>query len=185
VWPVLRFAGSRQSHHRRGSASGPQALMTARPLRVEHLTDLLSERFRGKRFLQERDPRFEDPVLDDGFLGIPGHVEHSQRSPFLDQPPGQLRCPTASVAQRPKICSAARFQDVIVPVRSCVMRAPSDDAAAAIRGAAWLKAFEDICLVTRYSRREGALGHPDPPAPSADLSLRELCRRRTPPTNQH
>ena len=46
-------------------------------LPLEHFANFLSECFRGERFVQERDPGLEDPVLDDGVLGVPGHVDHS------------------------------------------------------------------------------------------------------------
>jgi hypothetical protein len=40
-------------------------------LPVERLVDLYPERFRCKRFVQERDPRLEDPVVDDRFVRVP------------------------------------------------------------------------------------------------------------------
>jgi len=58
---------------------------------VEHLADFQSEGVRGEGFVQERDPRAEDAVVDDGILGVPGHVDDFQGRPLLDQLPGQLR----------------------------------------------------------------------------------------------
>jgi hypothetical protein len=31
------------------------------------------------------DTRFEDPVVDDGFIRVPGHVDHAERWPSFDQ----------------------------------------------------------------------------------------------------
>ena len=85
----------------------------------------------------------------------------------------RIDCPTASVALYPKVCWAARFQEVIVPVRSCVMMAPSDDATAANRSAASLATLRTSVLqpVTLQGVR-GPRRSADPPPPSADRSER-------------
>ena len=51
----------------------------------------MPERLRGEWFVQERDSRVEDPVVDDGLLGVPGHVDHLQGRASLGQLPGQFR----------------------------------------------------------------------------------------------
>jgi hypothetical protein len=81
----------------------------------------------------------------------------------------RIDCPTVSVALCPKICSAARFQEVIDPVRSCVITAPSDDSTVASRNAASSKDAEGISFATCYTgRQEAALECAALPSPSAD-----------------
>ena len=64
-------------------------------LPVEDLTELPTERLRREWFVQERDPRIEDAVVDDGLVRVPGHVDDLERRPSLDQPLGQLRSAAA------------------------------------------------------------------------------------------
>jgi hypothetical protein len=64
----------------------------------------------------------------------------------------RMEWPTVSAALCPKIRPAARFLEIIVPVRSRVMLAPSNEAAVASRSAASSKDAEDICNATCYAR---------------------------------
>jgi hypothetical protein len=74
--PVSRSASACRTSRLRASGMG---------LPVEHVADFPSKGFRGERFIQERDPGIEDPVPDDRLLGVPGHVNHLQRRPLLDE----------------------------------------------------------------------------------------------------
>ena len=65
--------------------------MEARVLPLELFADFRSERFRGERFVQERNPGLEDPMMDNGVLRIPRHVDYFERWPLLNKLLGQLR----------------------------------------------------------------------------------------------
>ena len=63
-------------------------------LSVEHVADFPSEGLRGERFVQKRNPWLQDAVVDDGFFRVPGHVEHLQQRPSIDELDGSTaaRC---------------------------------------------------------------------------------------------
>ena len=46
-------------------------------LPVERVSDFLSKRFRCEGLVQKDNARFEDPVVDDGFIRVPRHVDHA------------------------------------------------------------------------------------------------------------
>src|SRR4030088_1419356 len=60
-------------------------------LALEYFADFCSECFGSEWLVQERDPRLEDTVLDNGLFRVPRHVDHSESWVLLDQLPGQFR----------------------------------------------------------------------------------------------
>jgi hypothetical protein len=50
-------------------------------LSIERLSDSSSKRFGCEGLVEKDDARFKDPVMDDGFIRVPGHVDHAERWP--------------------------------------------------------------------------------------------------------
>src|SRR6266581_1046305 len=57
---------------------------------VQHLPHFAPEHRRRERFLEEGDPRFEHPVVDDGVVRVAGEIEHSNPGALGSQASGNL-----------------------------------------------------------------------------------------------
>lgn len=60
---------------------GWNAISEPKGLPIERLTHLLSEAFRTEWFVQEYDSGIKDAMMNDGFVGVPGHVNDLECRP--------------------------------------------------------------------------------------------------------
>src|SRR5712691_6362447 len=57
---------------------------------IQHLADLAGEGLGRERLLQEGDARFQDAVVDDGIVRVPGHEQDAHPAPLRRELLGQL-----------------------------------------------------------------------------------------------